>query len=115
MDIVGPLPTSQLGNRYILVLCDYATCYPEAIALCSIDAEPIAEQLIGVFARVGVPQEILMDQGSNFTSQLLAELYRLLHVQCIRTSLYHPQTDSLVEQFNQTMKSMLHKAVSNEG
>ena len=107
MDIVRPLPKSRLGNRYILVLFDYATRYPEAIALRSVDAEHIAEQLIGVFTRVGLPQEILMDQESKFTSQLLAELYRLLHVQSIRTSPYHPQTDGLVERFNQTLKSML--------
>ena len=44
MDIVGPLPRSQSGHRYILVVCDYATRYPEAIALKSIDAERIAEE-----------------------------------------------------------------------
>ena len=33
MDIVGPLPRSSSGKRYILVICDYATRYPEAVAL----------------------------------------------------------------------------------
>ena len=47
----------------MLVICDYATRYPEAIALCSIDAEDVAEELIKVFSRVVVPQEILTDQG----------------------------------------------------
>ena len=56
-----------------------------------------------------------MDQGSNFTSQLLAELYGLLHVRPIRTTPYHPQTDGLVEQFNQTLKAMLRKAAVQEG
>ena len=115
MDIVGPLPRSRLGNRYILVVCDYATRYPEAIPLRSTDAIHVAEELIKVFARVGVPEEILTDQGSNFTSQLLAELYRLLHVHPIRTSPYHPQTDGLVERFNQTLKNMLKKAATEEG
>ena len=46
MDIVGALPRSQSGNRYVLVVCDYATRYPEAVALRSIDAECIAEELI---------------------------------------------------------------------
>ena len=71
MDIVGPLPRSRSGNRYVLVICDYATRYPEAIPLRSIDAEHIAEELIRVFARVGVPREILTDQGSNFTSHYI--------------------------------------------
>ena len=85
------------------------------VPLRSIDAEHIAEELIKVFARVGVPWEILTDQGSNFTSKLLAELYRLLHIHAILNSLYHPQTDGLVERFNQMLKSMLRKMVDSEG
>ena len=115
MDIVGPLLTSRAGNRYVLVVCDYATRYPEAIPLKSIDAEHVAEKLVELFARVGIPREILTDQGSNFMSQLLVELYRLLHVKPIRTSPYHPQTDGLVERFNQTLKSMLRKATAIDG
>ena len=80
-----------------------------------LDAEHVAEEIIKIFARVGVPEEILTDQGSNFMSKLLAELYRLLHIHSIRTSPYHPQTDGLVERFNQTLKSMLRKTVTEEG
>ena len=56
-----------------------------------------------MFSRVGVLREILTDQGSNFTSKLLTEVYKMLHIQPIRTSPYHPQTDGLVERFNQTL------------
>ena len=115
MDIVGPLSRSRSGKRYILVVCDYATRYPEAIPLRSIDAECIAEELVTLFSRVGVPSEILTDQGSNFTSQLLTEIYRMLHVHPIRTTPYHPQTDGLVERFNKTLKSMLRKYATKEG
>ena len=97
MDVVGPLPRSSSGKRFILVICDYATRYPRAIALRTVDAPTIAEELLKFFARMGVPEEILTDQGTNFTSQLLAEVYRLLHIKPIRTTPYHPQTDGLVE------------------
>ena len=115
MDIVGPLPRSSRGNRYVLVVCDYATRYPEAIAMRIVEAERVAEELVTQFSRVGVLKEILTDQGTNFTSQLLQELYRMLHVRHIRTSLYHPQTDGLVERFNQTLKTMLRKTAVDEG
>jgi len=46
MDLVGPLPRSQSGNRYILVVCDYATRYPEVVAIKSIEAGRITEELI---------------------------------------------------------------------
>ena len=59
MDIIGPLPRNRSGNKYILVVCDYATRYPEAMAIRSIEVECIAEELVKLFARVGVPEEIL--------------------------------------------------------
>ena len=115
MDIVGPLPRSKRGNQYILVVCDYATRYPEAMAIRKIDAGVVAEKLIQMFSRVGIPREILSHQGTNFMSQLLKELYNLLHIHPIRTSPYHPQTDGLVERFNKTLKSLLRKFVKKQG
>ena len=115
MDIVGPLPRSAQGNRFVLVVCDYATRYPEAVPMKHVDAASVAEELIKIFSRVGVPKEVLTDQGTNFTSQLLTELYRMLHVHPIRTSPYHPQTDGMVERFNQTLELMLRKVLVKEG
>ena len=115
MDIVGPLPRSQSGNRFILVICNYATRYPEAVPLRTINAENITEELVKFFSRVGMPKEILTDQGSNFVSQFLTEIYRLLHIHPIRTTPYHPQTDGLVERFNKTLKSLLWKAAVDVG
>ena len=66
----------------MLVICDYASRYPEAIPLHSPDASHITEALMGVFLRLGIPSGIhtsLTDQGSNFASQLLTELYQMLH------------------------------------
>ena len=45
MDTVGPLLRSCSGMKYILVICDYATHYPEPIPLKSIDADHVAEAL----------------------------------------------------------------------
>ena len=106
MDIVRPLPRSSTGRRFMLVICDYATHY---LDLRNIDANTVAEELLKFFARVGVPEEILTDRGTNFTSQLSTEVYRLLQIKLIRTTPYHPQTDGLVERFNSTLKSMLRK------
>ena len=76
MDIVSPLSRSRSGKRYVLVVCDYATRYPKAIALKDITTETVVEEPIKLFSRVGIPEEILTDQGTNFTSELLKELYR---------------------------------------
>ena len=44
-------------------------------------------------------------------SQTLQELYELLGIQSIKTSVYHPQRDGLVEWFNRMLKSMIWKFV----
>ena len=109
MDIIGPLLRSNNGNKYILTICDYATRYPEAIPIPNTEATTIAKELVSVFARVGIPDEILTDQGSNFMSSLLQEMYLMLNISRLRTSPYHPQTDGLTERFNGTLKSMIRK------
>ena len=63
MDIIGPLPRSNDGNKYILTICDYATRYPEPIPIPNTEAITITKELVSVFARVGIPDEILTDQG----------------------------------------------------
>ena len=68
-----------------------------------------------LFSRVGIAPEILMDQGSCLMSRVLKELLGLLQVKQLRTSVYHPQTDGLVERFNKTLKHMLKKAMETEG
>ncbi len=115
MDVVGPLERSKNGNRYILVICDYATKYPEAFPLRNIKARQVANCLVQLFSRVGIPREVLTDQGTNFMSLLLKRVYQLLGIRAIKTTPYHPQTDGLVERFNQTLKSMLRKFVSKSG
>eukprot|EP00731_Ephydatia_muelleri_P009850 Em0005g436a len=59
MDIVGPLPRTKSGNRYILVLCDYGTRYPEAVEVRSIDAECVADELVPQASTGFSPFELL--------------------------------------------------------
>ena len=53
----------------ILTLVDFATRYPEAVPLKSIDTETVAEALVDIFSRLGVPEEILSDLGTQFVSE----------------------------------------------
>lgn len=110
VDIVGPIePRSTQGNRYIVTLMDYATRYPEAIALPSIEAERVAEALLDIFCRLGVPREILTDLGTQFTSGVMREVSRLLSIKQLTTTPFHPACNGLVEKFNGTLKLMLKR------
>ncbi|XP_069108942.1 uncharacterized protein [Argopecten irradians] len=110
VDIVGPLKlVTDRGNRFILTLVDYATRYPEAVPLKSIETERVAEALVDLYSRVGVPREILTDKGAQFTSELMSEVCRLLSIRQLTTTPYHPQCNGLVERFNGTLKQMLRR------
>ncbi|XP_063603234.1 uncharacterized protein LOC134779162 [Penaeus indicus] len=110
IDIVGPFtPASERGNKYILTLIDYATRYPEAVALQNIDTITVAESLVEIFSRVGIPREILSDRGSQFKSDLMGEIHRLLSIKALYTSPYHASCNGAVERLNGVLKSMIKK------
>ncbi|XP_067944465.1 uncharacterized protein [Watersipora subatra] len=114
VDLVGPIiPASESGHRYILTLVDYTTRYPEAIPLKNISTEAVAEALLDMFSRLGIPEEILSDMGRQFTSDLMKEVSRLLQVQQLTTTPYHPMCNGLVERFNGTLKTMLKRLCAN--
>ncbi|CAM5119864.1 unnamed protein product [Eretmochelys imbricata] len=116
MDIVVLMQhLTQRGNRYILIVVEFATRYPEAVALTNVEAETVAKTLLTIFSRVGFPKEILSDRGENFMSQLFNELWKLCGVKQLKTAPYHPQASGLVERFNGTLKSMLEKYTKKRG
>ncbi|XP_059570175.1 uncharacterized protein LOC132243804 [Alligator mississippiensis] len=114
VDIVGPLKhRTRRGKKYILTLVDYATRYPEAVALTSIEAPVVADALIKVFCQLGFPSEILTDRGGNFMAEVMECLWDCCGVQHLKTTAYHPQTNGLVERFNGTLKGMLKAYVDS--
>ena len=106
-DIMGKLPKSVSGSFYLLVVIDHFTKWVELFPMVNITAAEVAKKLMLVFYRHGIPDTILSDQGSNYQSSLLSEVYELLDVHKVRTSPYHPQCDGITERFNRTIQSML--------
>ena len=81
VDIVGPItPRASNGARYILTLIDFSTRYAEAIPMNNIEATTVADALIDIYSRVGIPNEVLSDRGSQFTSGMMEEVNRLLAI-----------------------------------
>ena len=115
IDIVGPIrPASEEGHQYILTLVDYATRYPEAVPLKRIDTETVAEALVNIYSRLGVPDEVLTDQGTQFISDCMKEVCRLLGISQSATTPYHPMCNGLVEKFNGTLKKTLRRLCSEQ-
>lgn len=109
MDVLE-LPLTIRGNRYVLVVSDYFTRWPECFALKDQRATTVAQTLVdGVISRHGVPSVLHSDQGPNFESFVIKEMCRKLGISKTRTTPYHPQCDGLVERLNRILLQILSK------
>ena len=108
LDILGPLPESEKGNKYILVISDYYTKFVEAYPMPNETADTISRILVEEFiCRYGIPREIHSDQGRQFESRLLQGICKILGIKKTRTTPFNPKSDGMVERFNRTLLSML--------
>ncbi|KAL4103307.1 hypothetical protein QTP88_018772 [Uroleucon formosanum] len=115
LDIVGPLVTTLSGNTYILTLQDDLTKYSMGIALPNHQANTIAEAFVTNFVCThGIPQTILTDQGTDFLSKIFTEVCKLLQINKINTSPFHPQTNGSLERSHRTLTEYLRHYVDKK-
>ena len=94
LDILGPLPDSDRGNKYVLIIGDYFSKWTEAYAIPNQEATTVARVLVEEFlARFSIPRQIHSDQGRNFESKVSQEMCKLLGMDKTRTTPLHPQSD----------------------
>ena len=104
-----PYNTVALPCERVIDMC---TRFPECIPLRYISSSSVAEVLLGVFSRVGLPDRIHSDRGSQVTPEMMQELCRLLSVKQFTTSPYHATGNGLCENMNKIVKNLLNKVVS---
>jgi transposase InsO family protein len=91
LDIVGPLPVTERGNKYLLTFVDHFTRFCEAVPIAKQDTETIAREFVTkIVTQFGDPKRLLTDTGANFTSALLQETCKLLKIQKLQTMSYKP-------------------------
>lgn len=114
IDVAGPFPTTDDGNKFILVAMDYFSKWVEAYALPNQEAVTVADVLVkNLVSRFGVPLELHSDQGRNFESAVFTRMCDTLGIKKTRTTPLHPQSDGMVERMNRTMGRYLSKVVSD--
>ena len=90
------------------------TRFLEALAVKDITTSTVAEALLEIFSRVGLLLKVHSDRGSQFTSDMMKEVYRLLSVKQSTTSPYHTISNGVVENFNKCLKNLLKKIASEK-
>ena len=114
IDYLGPLKTTKEGYKYILLVVESLSRYPEAFPTRTQEAGETANVLYNeIFCRYGCPRTLLSDRGTNFCSQLVTQLCKLMNVARVKTSSFHPQTNSMCENFNRTIWKSLRTHIGD--
>ena len=113
-DVLGPLPETPRGNKYILVVADYFTKWVEIFAVPNQTAPTCAEKIVNkVITRFGNPLSIHSDQGRNYEACIFKEMCRLLGVRKTSTG-GNPRCNGLPERFNRTLVRMIKAYIKDE-
>jgi len=100
LDLVGPLPETIIKNKYIIVLVDYLTKWVEADLLQTAESDDVILFLKKTFARHGIPEILITDNGPQFTSDKTKAFFDLHDVYVHYISTYHPASNGEVENRN---------------
>ena len=113
-DLFGPLKTTDSSKKYILAMTDACTKYVELVALPDKEALTVTSAIFSRWiCRYGLPLELITDQGREFANKMSDELYSLMKMRHQTTSARHPQCNSQVERFNQTIAKYLNSFVDS--
>lgn len=113
LDIVGKLPRSVDNKFFIMTIIDNYSRYLEAIPLSNIKSATIINGLNDYFSKFGLPQAIITDNGTNFTSHEITDFFQTLNIQHRKTSIYYPLSNGLLERSHRILKESI-AAMCNE-
>ena len=114
VDIMGPLPKTARQNTCVLVLVDQFSKWVELVALPDQQADTVAQALIDVMiSRLGCPNEIFSDQGSNFCSSLFEELCERLGITKKRTTGYRASANGQAERVNRVLGQAIRSILAS--
>ena len=107
-DLMGPLPVTANGNRYIFTAIDAATKFIVLHAIRDREAQTVAKALADqVFMPFGFPTKLVLDGAAENTAALQQQLLAHMGVAVHITTPYHPQSNGLIERAHRTINQIL--------
>ena len=108
IDFAGPL----MGKMFFIVV-DSHSKWLEVELMHSITSEATIEKLREMFVRYGIPQQLVSDNGPQFTSQEFSDFTKANGIKHTLVAPYHPRSNGQAERFVQTFKQFLKAEGSN--
>jgi hypothetical protein len=102
-------------NNYFLIIVDANSKWLEVFMMNNITTSSTIHVLQTLFARFGLPEQIVSDNGTQFTSEEFADYCARNGIQHIRTTPQHPQSNGQAERYVDTVKCALKKGLHNGG
>jgi transposase InsO family protein len=100
MDIVGPLRKAPGGYTHLLVSIDKFSKWVEVRPITNLKAEQAVTFVADIIYRFGVPNSIITDNMSQFTSRKFLEFCDKFHIRVDWAAVAHPQINGQVERAN---------------
>ena len=97
-------------NQNYLILVDYTLKYFEVCQLQNLTSEEVITKMKSSFLRFGIPEEIVSDNGSQYTSNEFHEFAKIYNFRHTTSTPEYPQNNGLAERTIQTVKKTLKKA-----
>ena len=101
-------------GKMLLIIVDAHSKWPEVIPMTTTTAAKTIEALQAIFARYGLPEQLVSNNGPQFTSDDFSQFMTANGIKHIRCAPYHPSSNGLAERFVQTFKKAM-KAGNNDG
>ena len=105
IDYAGPM-----DGKMFLVVIDAHSKWIEVFPMSNATALTTVQNLRQLFARFGIPDSIVSDNGTQFTAQEFQDFCKSNGIQHIQVSPYHPLSNRLVERAVQVFKQGMKKA-----
>ena len=114
MDFIGPIDPPSKQKQYIIVCTYYLTKWADTKAIKEATENKVVEFLReNVFYKFGYPRELVTDQGSQFTSNMIKDLLNHHKIKHRTSTPYHPQAKGQLKVTNRALEGILTKVVSS--
>jgi hypothetical protein len=115
LDVVGPLPATQGGNKYILTCQDDLSKYVVAVPIRRQDAETVAKAFAEkVVLTYGTPQIVQSDKGANFISEVFQNTCKIFGIKKIQSTAFHPKSQGSIERSHCVLAEYLRHYVAED-